>query len=67
MDEFEDVFYIEGDVVNKEDCYIGVKVIRGEGERVESLVAEDGEGFYTVDTCAGFRVDIISSKVVGNV
>ena len=67
MDEFEYVFHTEGDIVDKEDCCIGVKVIRGKGERVESLVAEDGEGFHTVDACAGFGVDIVGGEAVGGV
>jgi hypothetical protein len=45
----------------------GVEVLRGEGERVESFVAEDGEGFHTIDARAGFRVDIVGSEVIGDV
>jgi hypothetical protein len=60
-----DIFHMEGNDVDKEGCCVGAKVIRSEGERVESLVAEDGEGFHTVDACADFGVDIVSGEVVG--
>jgi len=45
----------------------GSKSSGGEGERVESLVAEDGEGFHTIDARAGFRVDVVGSEVIGDV
>jgi hypothetical protein len=54
VDEFEDVFHAEGDIVDKEDCCVGVKVLWGEGELMESIVAEGGEGFHTADAVAGF-------------
>ena len=67
VDELEDVFHAEGDVVDEEDRCVWVKVLWGGGERVESLVAEDGKGFDTVDARAGFRVDVVGGEVVGGV
>lgn len=65
MDELEDVFHAEGDVVNEEDGRIEGEIFGRGREWVEGLVAEDGERFNTIDAVARFGVDIVGRLCSG--
>ena len=67
VDELEDVFHAEGDVVDEEDGRVGGEIFGRGREWVEGLVAENGERFNTIDAIARFGVDVVGGEIVGYV
>src|SRR5437763_16128916 len=67
MDELEDVFHAEGDIIDEDDGGVGGVVFWDQGEWAEGLVAEEGERLDAIDVTAGFGVDVVRSEMVGYV